>query len=108
MQHVLNQLWMRAVAGADTGPVRLRLSDYEPIGGLRGALDAHARAVFESLSKEDRPVVETVFRALVSGTSLSNAVRRPCRFDQLVKLAQGNRLAVERVIDAFRAPTATS
>jgi hypothetical protein len=104
MQHVLNRLWIRASEGAQDGQVRLMLADYDLIGGLGGALDAHAREVFEALAEDDRPVVEQVFRALIDGTSLANAVRRPCRFDELVEMADGKRAAVARVVEAFRAP----
>jgi tetratricopeptide (TPR) repeat protein len=103
MQHVLNRLWQRTAHAAHGGPVQLRLSEYEQLGGLRGALDAHAREVFESLPDDDRPIVELVFRALVSGTSLADAVRRPCRYGELVDLAQGNRTSVDHVVQAFRA-----
>jgi tetratricopeptide (TPR) repeat protein len=103
MQHVLNRLWLRANQAADGRPVQLWLREYEQFGGLRGALDAHAREVFESVPDSDRPIVEIVFRALVSGTSVANAVRRPCRYRELVDLAQGDRAAVDRVVQAFRA-----
>src|SRR5262249_44205122 len=103
MQHVLNRLWLRTAHAAHGGPVQLRLSEYEQLGGLRGALDAHAREVFESLPDDDRPIVELVFRALVNGTSLADAVRRPCRYGELIDLAQGNRTSVDRVVQAFRA-----
>lgn len=103
MQHVLNRLWLRANQAADGGSVRLRLRDYEQLGGLRGALDTHAREVFESLPDHDRPIVEIVFRALVSGTSVANAVRRPCQYGELVDLAQNDRAAVDRVVRAFGA-----
>jgi tetratricopeptide (TPR) repeat protein len=103
MQHVLNRLWLRANEAAGGGSVRLRLRDYEQLGGLRGALDTHAREVFESLPDHDRPIVEIVFRALISGTSVANAIRRPCQYGELLDLAQGDRAAVDRVVQAFRA-----
>jgi hypothetical protein len=104
MQHVLNRMWLRATEKADHNPIRLRLADYERVGGLTGALDAHAREVFDGLREQDRSIVEAVFRALISGTSVANAVRRPCRFDELVAIAGGDVVAVTRVVDAFRAP----
>jgi tetratricopeptide (TPR) repeat protein len=104
MQHVLNRLWLRATEAKDDRPIELRAADYDQAGGLTGALDAHAREVFESIDAADRPLVETVFRALVSGTTIENAVRRPCRFGDLVVLANGDREAVRRIVDAFRRP----
>ena len=104
MQHVLNRMWLRATETKGNGPIELRIVDYDEAGGLNGALDAHAREVFESLAQEDRPLVETVFRALVTGTTIENAVRRPCRFGDLVVLANGDQEAARRVVDAFRGP----
>ena len=80
------------------------MADYDQVGGLTGALDAHAREVFDSLAELDRPVVEAVFRALVSGTTIANAVRRPCRLGELVALAIGDGEAVGRVVEGFRGP----
>jgi len=104
MQHVLNRMWLRAVEAKGDGRIELRVADYDQVGGLNGALDAHAREVFDSLAETDRPLVETVFRALVNGTTIENAVRRPCRFGELVVLANGDQEAVRRVVDAFRGP----
>jgi PQQ-dependent catabolism-associated CXXCW motif protein len=104
MQHVLNRMWLRATETKGNGPIELRVADYDEAGGLTGALDAHAREVFESLAQEDRPLVETIFRALVSGTTIENAVRRPCRLGDLVVLGNGGQEAVRRVVDAFRGP----
>jgi hypothetical protein len=104
MQHVLNRLWLRTADRADGHRVVLTLSEYERLGGLQGALDAHAAEVMDSLKEEQRPVVETVFRALVDGASLANAVRRPCQFGDLVSLANGNSAAVTAVVDTFRSP----
>jgi PQQ-dependent catabolism-associated CXXCW motif protein len=104
MQHVLNRMWLRVTEAEGRGPIELLVADYDRVGGLTGALDAHAREVFESLAESDRPVVETMFRALVSGTTIENAVRRPCRFRDLVALTDRNREAVVRVVDAFRGP----
>ena len=104
MQHVLNRLWLRAVESDDTHSVVLTLADYEQIGCLQGALDAHAAEVVDSLTDEQKPLVEILFRALMDGASVSNTVRRPCRLAELIELSGGNRAPVIAVIDAFRAP----
>jgi len=101
MQHVLNRLYQRAQT-SDT-PSVLTYSDYQIMGGLRGAIDAHAAEVVASLSNEARPLVEPVFRGLVSGSMLSNAVRDPNSFAGLVELAGGNEAGVREVVESFRA-----
>jgi hypothetical protein len=117
MQHVLNQLWLETVADApaDAQGIVLTREHYRRIGGLTGALDVHGRAVLARLGALDgaegdgpagEPVaLETVgriFRSLVAGPSISKAVRRPCRFDELARVA-GSETAARRVVDAFRA-----
>jgi hypothetical protein len=104
MQHVLNRLWLRSTENGARTNVELMLADYETLGGLRGALDAHAAEVFNSLQESDKPIVEKVFRALVTGPSIPSAVRRPSRFAELVEIAGGDGAAVARIVDAFRTP----
>jgi hypothetical protein len=111
LQYTLNRMWLEArerwVKGGwmDSGPLRLRLSEYERIGGLTGALNWHADQLLKDLTEQGLELtVQVVFRALISGTAVENAVRRPTRFGELVALAAGNREAVRRVVDVFRAP----
>ena len=103
LQHALNRLWMRADRGS-TAMTVLKLEDYRKIGGLRGAIDNHAHEILEELGRPLRPVVESVFRALTMGTGLADAVRRPTKFIDLVKICGGDVDAVRKVVDAFRAP----
>jgi hypothetical protein len=104
LQHTLNRLWVRSVAARPLGPIALTLGDYWALGGLRGTIGNHANEILTGLGEKLRPTVEAVFRALTSGTSLADAVRRPTRFDDLVAICGGDREAVERVVEAFRAP----
>jgi hypothetical protein len=111
LQYTLNRMWLQArerwVNGGwmDSGPLRLRLSEYGRIGGLTGALNWHAEQILKDLAEQGlERTVEAVFRALITGTTAADAVRRPTTFGQLVALAGGNREAVRRVVDTFRAP----
>ena len=126
MQHVLNHLWLESSGSersADTDLV-LKRSDYQRLGGLTGALDAHGMKVLTELDAvppaENAPVnakvahndnrkgwtryeqVSRLFRALVAGPSLAKAVRRPCRFDELGSVV-GDAKAAREIVDAFRA-----
>ena len=107
LQYTLNRMWLRARerrgAGADGRSLVLRLADYETIGGLRGALNEHANQLLKEL-QDNAPesVVEEVFRGLISGATVAEAVRRPRPFGELVKLADGNEPAVRAVVDKFR------
>jgi hypothetical protein len=103
MQHVLNRLWLRAAEDSAGKAVDLTLGDYDQIGGLSGALDAHGAEIIASLGQERIGAIENVFRALVVGNSLATAVRRPCRMKELVDATGGRRDDVEAIVNAFRA-----
>jgi hypothetical protein len=107
MQHLLNRLWLRARAraraGEGEGPLVLRYEDYEDVGGLAGALDAHGAEILATLDAADRAAVPAVFRALVSGPDPTNAIRRPCRFDQIAADVAGGHATARRIVDTFRA-----
>jgi len=103
MQHVLNRLWIRSVAEASGELVELKLADYDACGGLTGAIDHHADEVMESLGKGARRGVEAVFRALISGTSVATATRRPSKLADLTAVVGSRRDAIA-IIEAFSGP----
>ncbi len=105
LQYCLNRMWVRAQdGGARGGAVTLRLADYERIGGLAGALNAHADEILGALGPDRLPVAEAVFRALTEGTTIYDAVRRPTRLRDLVAISGADEAAVRAVADAYRAP----
>lgn len=106
MQHVLNRMWLATSAASGGERPLLMRKDYEALGGLRGALDIHGEEILAELGPNRRRTAEGVFRALTTGVSLENAVRRPCTVAQLVAEVQDEREDVLAMIEAFRAPSA--
>ena len=104
LQYCLNRMWIRARDNAHGAPIVLTRSDYEQIGGLEGALNAHADEILRSLGESNRPVAEAAFRALTDGSNAADAVRRPTRFGELVEICNADAAIVRGVVDAFRAP----
>lgn len=104
LQYTLNRMWLRARERSRGERIVLKLPDYETIGGLSGALDAHANQIFDDLGKERWPIIEWVFRALTAGSTIADAVRQPTQFGDLVAVCGGDEPAVRAVVDAFRAP----
>ncbi|MGO9134744.1 MAG: rhodanese-like domain-containing protein [Methylovirgula sp.] len=105
LQYTLNRLWLDAKDTGSGGYIQLRLSDYKAIGGLGGALNTHGNILLGELTKKGLAgTAEKIFRALVSGTSVADAVRRPQRFGELIALCDGNVRAVEDVLYTFCAP----
>jgi hypothetical protein len=105
LQYCLNRMWVRTRDGeASGGAVTLTLADYERIGGLAGALNAHADEILGALGPNNLPVAEAVFRALTEGSTIYDAVRRPTRLRDLAAIGAADEAAVRAVIDAYRAP----
>jgi hypothetical protein len=102
MQHLLNRLWSHASAGGD-GRVTVRLEDYETLGGLGGALDAHGADVLAGIDPDRRLVVERIFRALVVGTTVADAIRRPLALNDLADEVGEPLDTVAALVDRFRA-----
>jgi tetratricopeptide (TPR) repeat protein len=100
MQHALNRIWQRARQRRRDGEeLTLALADYR---GLERELDEHAEQVYGRLEDSVKPTAECVFRAVTSGTTVADAVRRPTRYGDLVEICgAGNRETVARVVDAF-------
>ena len=104
LQYCLNRMFVRAQGEPRGGAVTLTLADYERIGGLSGALNAHADEILRTLGNESQPVAEAVFRALTEGSTISDAVRRPTRLRELVDICGADEATVRAIADAFRAP----
>jgi conflict system STAND superfamily ATPase len=97
------------IAGDDQhaqAAVELTLEDYESVGGVEHALNAHAEAVLAALVAKHGAAIERtterMFRALVTGATPSEAVRRPTRLKELTEIAQ-NESGVRDIAEAFRA-----
>ena len=106
MQHALNRMWA-AQSKDNAGPIKLTLADYNAIGGFGGALDKHANAILsemqENLGGRGLAATEAVFRAVTTGTTAADAVRRQTEFGKLVKICGGDKAAVQAVIKSYGA-----
>lgn len=103
LQHALGRLWSIAELRSVDTRIELTLSDYESIGGLRGAMADHAGEILDALLPEHQAVASAVFRALVTGANVAEAVSRPISFGDLVEIA-GDEVAVREAVESFRGP----
>lgn len=103
MQHLLNRLWKQASDRSIDGSVGLTLADYEGLGGLNGALDAHGAELLSRFDDKTLPLIETVFRALVDGENPSLATRRPQRLSDIAAATGHSSDEICDIIDVFRA-----
>jgi tetratricopeptide (TPR) repeat protein len=100
MQHALNRIWQRARAQHNGGEeITLKLADYR---GLEQELDDHAEEVFGRLNMSEQAAAKCVFQAVTLGTTVANAVRRPTKYGELVKICGAkNGGAVAKVLAEF-------
>ena len=110
MQHVLNWMWTlkNQARSKPDEIIELKFDDYQALGGLRGALGAHALEVMNTIG--DDVLVEKVFRALTAqptvltfGSAETSAVRRPRTLSQLAAETEASEPRIARIVDAFRA-----
>jgi hypothetical protein len=100
MQHALNRIWQRA-RDQHTGSeaITLKLADYR---GLEQELDDHAEEVFGRLNMSEQAAAKCVFQAVTLGTTVANAVRRPTKYGELIKICGAkNGDAVAKVLGEF-------
>lgn len=71
-------------------------SDYDSLGGVRGAIGRRAEAVFEKLPGDAKSTLPYIFQHLVAVDHLGTATRERAEFD---KIARGN--AEKVLIEAF-------
>ncbi|PRX98002.1 SUMF1/EgtB/PvdO family nonheme iron enzyme [Allonocardiopsis opalescens] len=87
MAFTLNLLYSRA--GADG---ELLVSEYERIGGIRGAIATRAEEIFEHLAPADREQLPTLFRKLTDVGESGAPVRRRARLSVLCQEPATERL----------------
>lgn len=106
VQHALMRTWSFWKENRkEDEPMDLR--HYNAIGTLREALSQHANEAFDSLSKREQEICETMFKALTERGTESSGIRRPTKLATIAAIAGVNEEEVTRVIDKFREPGRT-
>ena len=83
------------------------LRHYNAIGTLREALSQHANEAYDSLSKRDQQICESMFKALTERGTESSGIRRPTKMATIAAITGVNEEEVIRVVDKFREPGRT-
>jgi predicted chitinase len=105
LQHSLMRMYD---ALPDKGPGWvLGLEGLAEVSGDDGALSEHAEAIYRE-SVGDSPgraaALEWMFRALTDLDAAGRAVRRPCRFEELVAVSGTDEATVRELVEAFSRP----
>ena len=105
LQHALARMWLAESVRSD-GPPLLTAASLESLGGLQGALSAHAEEVFGKLSASEQALAETLFRCITlrEGTGPdARSTRRPQRLGEIAAVAGCGVPDLEPVVRAFAA-----
>jgi len=106
MQHALMRTWQfwKEHKRQDEP---MDLKHYNAIGTLREALSQHANEAYDSLSKREQQICESMFKALTERGTETSGIRRPTKLATIAAISGVNEEEVIRVVDKFREPGRT-
>ena len=105
MQHAVNRTWAHW-QNEGRGQGALSLEDYEAVGTMAHALDAHAEKAFHELAESrQRVLCEKVFKALTDTGTDARGIRRPMPFETLCAVADAKPEELMPVLAVFRKPS---
>lgn len=97
LQYALKELWRVCIEKPEVPEPLLTKKGYEDIGGVQGALENRANAIYESISEADRLFVRKLFMELVQLGEGTEVTRRRVDWDRLGAIADSTE-QLERVI----------
>jgi len=103
LQHALARMWLIESARSGAPPL-LTTANLDALGGLQGALSAHAEEVFGKLPAGAQALAETLFRCITlrEGTGQdARSTRRPQRLGEIAAVACCGVPELEPVVRAF-------
>lgn len=106
LQHALMRTWQFWQEYKKEGEP-MDLKHYNAIGTLREALSQHANEAFDSLSKREQQICESMFKALTERGTETSGIRRPTKLATIAAISGVNEEEVTRVVDKFREPGRT-
>ncbi|MEO9967863.1 MAG: High-affnity carbon uptake protein Hat/HatR [Reichenbachiella sp.] len=106
LQHALMRTWQFWKEYRKEGEP-MDLKHYNAIGTLREALSQHANEAFDSLSKREQQICESMFKALTERGTETSGIRRPTKLATIAAISGVNEEEVTRVVDKFREPGRT-
>lgn len=106
LQHALMRTWQFWKEYKKEGEP-MDLKHYNAIGTLREALSQHANEAFDSLSKREQQICESMFKALTERGTETSGIRRPTKLETIAAISGVNEEEVTRVVDKFREPGRT-
>jgi WD40 repeat protein/energy-coupling factor transporter ATP-binding protein EcfA2 len=103
LQHSLMRTWS-FWADNHREAEAMDIRHYNAIGTLKEALSQHANEAYDMLSKREKQICETMFKALTERGSENQGIRRPTKLSVIASIAGVTEDEVYRVVDKFREP----
>jgi tetratricopeptide (TPR) repeat protein len=104
LQHALMRAWDHWEPHRGNDP-SIDIADFEAIGGLQGAMSAHAEEAFEEAGVDGgRRIVERVFKGLTDTYSDSRGVRRATSIEELAAICEVPDAQIIQIVEVFRRP----
>jgi WD40 repeat protein len=102
LQHTLQRLWSTTHSGQAAGH-KLSLDDYHDprIGGLNQSLSIHADEAYDSLTEDQKPVAERMFRSLCDQDKEGKWIRRWRKLTEIAATAGVSWQVAVPVVEAF-------
>jgi energy-coupling factor transporter ATP-binding protein EcfA2 len=92
LQHALLELWERRKGR------RLSHADYEVIGGVEGALERRAEAVFAQLTESEQEVCRQIFLRLIQPGKGTEDTKRRVELGEMLRVEESTAKQVETVV----------
>ena len=103
LQHALMRTWNNwSLKRKPSEPMDLQ--HYNAIGTLRQALSMHANEAYDALTRREKQICETTFKALTESGGEGKGIRRPTKLKTIADIAGVTEDEVENVVNKFREP----
>jgi hypothetical protein len=99
LQHALMRTWGDAAAAR---AAELGLEHYRNSGGMTGALNQHAKGLYNELGVRDRAVAKRLFQRLAEKEFHGHDIRRPTSFGELRAMTDASEEQLKRVLGQFQ------
>jgi WD40 repeat protein len=99
LQHVLMRLWDQN-KNEENG-IRLKLDDYNKIGGIEKALSNHADEALQRMTAEELLLTKKIFQALTTIDDDGRKIRRPAHLTEIAAITGATKETLDGIINKF-------
>ncbi len=97
LQHALMRTWQESA-----GVSSIELEHYGRAGRMSGALNQHAKQLYQELSEEQQATAKRVFQRLTEKETAGRDIRRPTSFGELREVTGASSEELTHIVEHFR------